>query len=358
MRLTSRPLVLLVPLLLVVAAGSRAPAAGSRSVAATAAPAAASTPLCGWPVPKTASPPHHVVVIFMENESRSSVIGDHDAPYQTSLAAGCGQATAMYGVTHPSLPNYLALQSGVEKLGTFHDCVPKPAKGACVSASDNIFHQLDAAGMTWRTYAESMTTNCQLTPKGIYFPRHNPAVYFTDLTAHTSGETGACPRDDVPMGDLSTQTGQFYTDLKAGNLPDYSFITPNAVDDAHNSDTKTGDTYLSELIPVITAGPNYRAGDTDIVITYDEGGGRDSKVDEDCTNEQRDQAGAQPSCNIPFLVLAPYERPGTVDSDFCTLYCLTQTIEATFRLPLLGHAGDSGSRDLADAFNLAPGTAR
>ena len=112
------------------------------------------------------------------------------------------------------------------------------------------------------------------------------------------------------MGDIGSQSGQFYSDLRAGALPSYTFISPNLIDDAHSSSIQVGDSYLQRLIPLITAGPNYQAGDTDIVITYDEGAGKDKQTGEDCTNQSRDQAGLQPSCNIPFLVVAPYEPAG------------------------------------------------
>jgi len=49
----------------------------------------------------------HVFVIMLENHSQSTVIGDPNAPYITSLAQDYGEATNYYGVTHPSLPNFL-----------------------------------------------------------------------------------------------------------------------------------------------------------------------------------------------------------------------------------------------------------
>src|SRR6185437_4811153 len=96
------------------------------------------------------------------------------------------------------------------------------------------------------------------------------------------------------------------------------------------------------------AGPNYQAGNTDIVVTYDEGAGKDKVLGQDCTNQSLDQAGKQPSCNIPFIVVSPYEATGTVSSAFCTIYCLTKTIETTLGLPLLGHAADASTRDLTE----------
>jgi hypothetical protein len=51
--------------------------------------------------------PDHVVVVILENEKRSSVIGSARAPYLNELAARGANLTHSYGVTHPSQPNYL-----------------------------------------------------------------------------------------------------------------------------------------------------------------------------------------------------------------------------------------------------------
>src|SRR6266508_2128683 len=69
-------------------------------------PAAAGHPCTG------AAPPRyeHVVTIGMENHGFSQVVGH--SPFLNALADRCGLATDYRAVTHPSLPNYLALVSG------------------------------------------------------------------------------------------------------------------------------------------------------------------------------------------------------------------------------------------------------
>jgi phospholipase C len=310
--------------------------------------------MCGNAAPAAGAPLRHLIVLVDENASNRQVIGSPDAPYQTELGAECGTAVNMYGVTHPSLPNYLALHSGLFVPGTFRDCRPRPAIGWCVSEDDNIFHQLSVSGQTWRSYTESESVSCQLTPEGSFAPRHAPARYFTDLLVAAVDGSTDCSRNDVPMGDIDTQTGQFYDDLRGGVLPAYSFISPNLVNDGHDSDVATADAYLARLVPMITAAPNYQAGDTALVITYDEGSGPDRQVNEDCTDQLSDLAGLQPSCAIPFIVVSPYTVPGTQDQEFCTLYCLTKTVQDSFGLPLLGHAADPTTQDLATVFNLSP----
>ena len=54
----------------------------------------------------------HVYVLMLENHSRSSVIDNPNAPYITKLAHTYTMADHYYGVTHPSMPNYIASIAG------------------------------------------------------------------------------------------------------------------------------------------------------------------------------------------------------------------------------------------------------
>src|SRR5215470_663632 len=64
----------------------------------------------------------HIFVIMMENHATKQIIGNTaDAPYINELAEENGVALNYYGVTHPSLPNYLAAISGSYQ-GIWDDC--------------------------------------------------------------------------------------------------------------------------------------------------------------------------------------------------------------------------------------------
>jgi len=118
------------------------------------------------------------------------------------------------------------------------------------------------------------------------------------------------------MGSATTETGQFYTDLATGYLPNFSFITPNLIDDAHGG-TAAGDAWLSQIVSLITSSPNYQAGNTVIFITNDEGTGPDYALNENCASQALD--ASQPSCIIPTIVVAPYVPAGIVDNTPSTL---------------------------------------
>jgi phospholipase C len=55
----------------------------------------------------------HIFYIMMENHATNQIFGNTaDAPYINQLASQYAISTNYYGVTHPSLPNYLAAISG------------------------------------------------------------------------------------------------------------------------------------------------------------------------------------------------------------------------------------------------------
>ena len=284
-------------------------AAGGGSVHAASPPST-----CG-----TARPPRtwaHVIWIWMENRSYDNVVGNRSAPYRNRLAAQCGLATDYRAVAHPSLPNYVAATSG-GTWGIADDSPPSTHRLRVAS----IFGQLTAAGKTWRSYEESMPSNCDLTSSGDYAVKHNPAAYYVP-------DREACRRSDVPMG--TTSSGRFTSDLRAGRLPTFSFVTPNLCDDMHDCSTSTGDRWLSRWVPRIVAGPDYRRGDTVLVITFDE--------------------AEDPSNRVAAVVVSPSTPPRTRSAASFTHYSLLKTTEQLLGLPALGRA--RGAASMRSSFHL------
>src|SRR5207302_722373 len=94
-----------------------------------------------------------VVVLVMENAESGSVLGSPSAPYVSSLVSRYGVATRSYAITHPSLPNYLALTSGSTQ-GVESDCTN------CHFAAANLVDQLQRAGISWKAYLEGVPGAC------------------------------------------------------------------------------------------------------------------------------------------------------------------------------------------------------
>ena len=188
----------------------------------------------------------------MENESYGSIVGSRSAPYVTQLARECGLATDYHAVAHPSLPNYIAATSG-DTWGISDDSAPS----AHPVARASIFSRVSAAGMSWRSYVESMPSNCDLASAGAYAVKHNPAAYYTGIRRE-------CEAWDVPFA-------AFAQDLSHDRLPSFAFVTPNLCDDMHDCSVATGDAWLRRVVPAILASRSYRAASLALFVTFDEG---------------------------------------------------------------------------------------
>jgi hypothetical protein len=274
--------------------------------------------LCGF---KTGSPAiSKVMVIWEENESSSSIIGNSNVPYMNQIATNCGYANNYWALTHPSLPNYMAMTSGVSYANSpwNGDCVPSDS--GCTTSNASIFSQL---GSSWKSYAETMPSNCGPDNSGSYAPKHNPAVYYTNIAS-------ACAKQDVPLG--TTSSGNLLNDIQGG-LPLFTTITPNLNDDWHDGSAQQADNWLKGWLPIITTGSDYQSGKLAILVVFDEGGG----------------SGDNPSQTYATW-LSPYTTPGTSSSTHFDNYSVLKTAEDLLGQPELGNAKNVTS--MTAAFNL------
>ena len=109
------------------------------------------------PTPKPLVPEFkHIVTIVFENKEFGTVIGNPKMPYFNELARSFTLLTQFYAVTHPSLPNYLAMIGG-DTFGITFDCY------TCITAGTTLPDLIEASGRTWKTYQEDMQTPCALT---------------------------------------------------------------------------------------------------------------------------------------------------------------------------------------------------
>jgi hypothetical protein len=239
----------------------------------------------------------HVVWILMENKDYSSVIGGGSAPFINRLARTYGLATNYSAISHPSLPNYIALTSGSDQ-GIADDSDPSSHRLNVPS----IFSQLPGAGS--RSLEQGMPSNCATGDSGEYAVRHNPETYYTTLG------TG-CRRYDVPFGAKPNLSARF------------TFVTPNLINDMHDGSIGDGDRFLRSYLPALLATSQYRARNTVIFITWDENEG---------------SGGNQ----VPCIVISPFTHR-VRDRTRYTHYSLLRTTEALLGLPFLGNARSAAS---------------
>jgi len=249
----------------------------------------------------------------MENREYGSIIGNPAAPYLNSLAARFALATAYYGVTHPSLPNYFALTAG-STFGVSTDCT------TCYVNSAHLGDQVEAGGRNWKAYMEDMPAPCYLgAATAGYAQKHDPFVYFRDVRENPA----RCVAHVVPFPRLGA-------DLAAGSLPDFIWITPNLCHDMHDCSTEVGDTWLKGVVPTILAAPAWRDGGA-LFVTWDEG-----DTNAGCCGNA---AGGR----VVTLVIAPGVTPGFRSARPQTHYGLLRTIEEAWDLPPLGEAASAAA---------------
>jgi hypothetical protein len=254
----------------------------------------------------------HVFVVVMENKEHGEVIGSPDAPYTNRLADRYASLTRMYGVTHPSLPNYFALTAGTT-FGVTSNCTTCQQKGR------NIVDQLESAGLSWKAYMGGMPRACfKGAVSGRYAKKHNPFMYYPSVADRPS----RC-RKVVPEAELRR-------DLEAGRLPTYSFLTPDLCNDTHDCGIDAGDKYLARMVPPVLKALGPKGF---LVLTYDEG-----------------SSNAHGGGRIPTVIAGEGVKRGAEPSTVYNLYAVLRLTEDALRLPRLRHAGDASVKSLGPAF--------
>jgi acid phosphatase len=230
----------------------------------------------------------HVFVVVEENHSYSSVIGNSAMPYFNSLASKYGLATKYYANTHPSIGNYFMLTTGQVITNNDSFC--------STITNDNVVRHLLTAGKTWKSYAESLPyagyTGCG---SGEYVKRHNPLAYFSDV-ANSSEKYNLVPFT------------QFSKDLANNALPQFSFIVPNLLDDAHDGTLQQADYWLKTNIAPLIASPTFQK-DGILIIVFDESADSDT---------------AYGGGHVAAVVIGPKVKPGYKSS---TLYQHQNTLK-------------------------------
>lgn len=280
-------------------------------------------------VPGPAGAIKTVFVIVMENKNWSSIKGSSSAPYINGTLLPMAAHAEAYNNPpglHPSEPNYLWLEGG-QTFGVDDDAEPSSNH---VASHDHLSYLLGQAGISWRSYQEDIDgTRCPLRTSGKYAPKHDPFVFFDDMTGTVNASDAFCIAHNRPYAELAR-------DLSAGSVARYNFITPNLCHDMHDfcsfDRVRQGDDWLAAEVPAIFASSAYQDGGV-LFITWDEADSGDGP--------------------IGMIVLSPLAKRGYANTIRYSHSSYLRTLEEVFGVePFLGDAAHA--TDLSDLFRQFP----
>ncbi len=159
----------------------------------------------------------------------------------------------------------------------------------------------------------------------------NPFLYTTSVM------TGVDPATGVPYRSENLKdTTDLYNAIATNTLPAVSYAKPSGLNDGHPESSKISlfEDFVKKIVTAVEANPKL-AGNTAIMITYDEGGGYwDSGY-----VQQLDFFGD--GTRIPMIIVSPYTRGGHVSHVYSDHASVPKFIEANWKLPKI----TSRSRD-------------
>jgi hypothetical protein len=277
----------------------------------------------------------HVFLIIGENTTYSH-LKVTNAPYLLeTIQPASAWLTNYFGATHWSQANYVAMVTG-----QFTKCEQQDLGIDCHQDVDNLYHQLDVAGRTWKVWLEAGTARCDFgghhctsdTPCPLtgFYTTGNPPILFDNIEGpdgvwSPTTPSEECLANDVPAGTNDDPMGTFDAALASGDVAAFNTIIPNGCDDGeancaptHNRFTQFDD-FLAEQIPLIQASPAF-GSDGVIIVTYDEdqrAGGMSKKQ------------GFGGGGHVVCAILGPQVVPGSYDTKWFH-YSLLRTLEDGF----------------------------
>jgi hypothetical protein len=312
----------------------------------------------------------------------------HVCPIAGSGTDAATPAVDTWNEVNPPVFNFLA------------DIDGKKAVSAAPTVGKTIGDQLVHAGLSWKTYQESLplgspfgvnfsngtvsnltdfTDLAPITTSNVvqaYAVKHNPFAYFKNVQ---DGYT----RDNS----LSNVVGfvgprGLYADLASGDVPTFSFIVPNQCDDQHGRNPKAtgedadmfcafdpgvdaangstigtqaglnpgliqqGDVTIQRVVEAIKASCVWDEGRNAIIIVWDEN---------DYSGTANDTQGVflpQNQNTVVLTVELSKGSHGVQSGNFYTSFSLLKSMEAGFKLPCLNHACDADVAVMSDLFGF------
>jgi hypothetical protein len=226
----------------------------------------------------------HVFLIIGENTDYTHV-NTTNAPYlMTKVRPRSAWLENYYAAAHWSQAT-LALVTG-----QFNTCQQHDGGIACHHNVDNLYHRMDAAGLSWKVWLGAGTARCDTgaggscssntaCPLSGFYTTGNPPILFDDI----EGPNGIWSDHTIKRMPRQRHTGwhavrwnvQVNAALTTGNVARFNTVIPNGCDDGeancspvHNRYTQF-DNFLAREVPRIEASSAFGPNGV-IIILYDE----------------------------------------------------------------------------------------
>ena len=213
--------------------------------------------------------------------------------------------------------------------------VPNATLGA--PANGTIFDRMSAAGITWADYTASFPTGTTME----LYPSNDGAF----------SETNAPP------------IAQFFSDAKAGKLPQFSLLDPDYGTQSQENpqNVAVGEGFLGQVIDALRTSPLWRK--TLFILTYDEHGGYYDHVPPPVAlapdaipptvqpGESTYDGFARYGFRVPSIVIGPYAKRGYVSHTVYDHTSILAFLERKWNLQAMTYR-DANANDLADFLDV------
>jgi hypothetical protein len=289
----------------------------------------------------------HVFLIIGENTTYSH-LKTANAPFlMGTVRPHAAWLSNYYAAAHWSQANYVALVTG-----QFTGCEQHDGGIGCHQNTGNLFHQLDAAGLTWTVWLEAGTAKCgtgsggscasnTACPLAGFYTTGNPPVLFDDIEGpggvwSPAAPSPECLANDIPAGTPEAGMATFNASLAAGQVARFTMVIPNGCGDGEANCKPVSNRYtqfdgfLAAEVPQIEASPAF--GDNGVIIVvYDE---------DERAGGLAGKNGLGSGGHVVCAIISPLATPGSYAQRFCH-YSLLRTLEDGFRLG--GYLGNAGA---------------
>jgi hypothetical protein len=289
----------------------------------------------------------HVFLIIGENTTYSHLTPSNAPFLMRAIRPQAAWLSNYYAATHWSQANYVAMVTG-----QFTRCEQRDGGIACHQNVDNLFHQLDLAGLAWKVWLEAGTAKCdtgsggrcasnQPCPLSGFYTTGNPPILFDDIEGPGGVWSAATPSreclaDDIPAGTPNAGMSAFNADLATGQVARFNMVIPNGCDDGEanckpvNKRYTQFDDFLAAEIPQIEASPAF--GTTGVIIVvYDE---------DERAGGLAPKNGLGSGGHVVCAIVSPLAVPGSYAQKYYS-YGLLRTLEDGFRLG--GYLGNAAA---------------